>query len=262
MTELPEIATVDDIKQQTTSEYLIRINKGYKHDPGQFFQISLFNIGEAPISICSYDKNYIEMSIRSVGNVTDKLNALQKGDTIGIRGPYGRGYPMHDFKDNNLILIGGGSGVAPLRGVIQYIEKHRDDYKDVHLFFGFREPKEMLFKEDIESYKEKFDVHLTVDHPDDHWKGNVGVITKLLEESRVSNENTIVFLCGPPIMMKFGLQTLEKMGFNRDQVYLSFERQMKCGEKKCGHCMMNGVYVCKEGPVFRYDEVEGLSEKW
>lgn len=256
----PELFKITKKIRQTEGEDLIRVYYKKEHQPGQFVQVSVLGIGECPISICSYSNEYIELSVRAVGNVTRAIYNLKEGDLIGIRGPYGRGYAMQLFKGNNVIIIGGGCGVAPLRGIIEYIEKNRNDFRDVYLFFGFRNPGEILFKGDNEKWAKKFNFKITVDKADKKWKGNVGFVTSSLEKTEMDNRNKIVFVCGPPTMIKFVIDILKKKGFNDDQIFISYERQMKCGTGICGHCMMHGKYTCKDGPVFRYDEVKGYGD--
>ena len=224
------------------------------------YLISIPGIGEAPFSGCAYSKDYIEFNIRGVGDVTNAILKLEKGDKLWLRGPYGINYPMQELKGNDLVIIGGGTGVAPLRGVLKYIEMHRADYERVHLFFGFRDPDEIIFKNDMKTWDRIFDLNLTVDKAPKGYKGKVGLVTKIVEESGLDNKNKAVMVCGPPIMIKFTILTLEKLGFNHDQIFVSFERRMKCGVGMCGHCMISGLYVCKDGPVFRYDKVKRMHE--
>ncbi|KYK25072.1 hypothetical protein AYK26_02655 [Euryarchaeota archaeon SM23-78] len=253
-------------EKQTEDDCLFRLEPVGKkkiklsYEPGQFFQVSAPGIGEAPFSVCSYDKEFIEFNIRGLGDVTNHLLKLEPSDKICLRGPYGTSYPMEQLKGNSLVIIGGGTGVAPLRGVLKYLEKHRADYDRVHLFFGFRDPNEILFKKDMEQWNRIFDLNLTVDKAPDSYTGKVGLVTKIVEESGLNNKKKAVMICGPPIMIKFTILTLEKLGFHHDQIFVSFERRMKCGVGMCGHCMISGLYVCKDGPVFRYDKVKGLHE--
>ena len=256
-------------KEQLTSDvYLFRVENASKakskeklnYLPGQFYQLNIPGIGEAPISVCSYADDYIEFNIRAMGDVTDALVKLGIGDEMWLRGPYGNHYPLKDFHEKSLVIIGGGTGVAPLRGVLKYVEKHRGEYDRVHLLFGFKSPEEILFKQDLELWNRIFDMRVTVDKAEPDYKGRVGLITKLVEESGLDSSNKTVILCGSPAMMKFTIQSLEKMGFTHDQIYLSHERRMKCGVGMCGHCMISGVYVCKDGPVFRYDQIKNLHE--
>lgn len=255
-------------EKQAQDIYLFRLERHKKgkekenfcYEPGEFFQVSVPGIGEAPFSVCSCSKDFIELNIRGLGDVTNKLVELKPGDRVWLRGPYGTSYPMDELKGNTLVIIGGGTGVAPLRGVLKYLEEHRADYDRIRLFFGFRNPDEILFKDDMKQWDRIFDLNLTVDKAPKNYKGKVGLVTKLVEESGLNNKKKVVMVCGPPIMIKFTIQTLEKMGFHHDQIFVSFERRMKCGVGMCGHCMISGLYVCKDGPVFRYDRVKGLYE--
>ncbi len=256
----PKLYEILSKKRQTQGDYLIRVGCKMQHSPGQFVQCSVLGIGEAPISVCSYSEDYIELSVRNVGNVTKAIAGLDKGDLIGIRGPFGRGYPMKLLAGNSVLVIGGGCGNALLRSVIHYIEKNRSDFMDVYLFFGYRNINEILFKEENENWGKRFNFNITLDKGDKRWKGNVGLITKILEKALFDNYNKVVFVCGPPIMIKFVIRVLKKKGFNDDQIFISYERHMKCGIGKCGHCMIHGKYTCKDGPVFRYDGVKDAAE--
>ncbi|MBS1266161.1 MAG: Sulfhydrogenase 2 subunit gamma [Candidatus Woesearchaeota archaeon] len=256
----PKFYKIIEKTKQSSDTWLLKVKANLPHDPGQFFQVSVLNIGEAPISVCSYQKGVIDLNIRDVGGVTHALCNLKVGDKVGIRGPYGNGYPMQDMKNNEIVIIAGGSGFSPVRGVIEYVEQNPDDYNGITLFLGFRCPSEVLFKKDIENWINKFDVNITVDkcEPEDNWKKNVGLVTKILEESKITNKNKIVVTCGPPIMIKFVIKTLKKLGFNDNQIYVSLERMMSCGIQKCGNCLVGNKYVCKDGPVFNYQEAKDL----
>jgi len=257
---MPEIVKIEKVIKEAEDIVVLRVKHSFEYSPGQFSQISLFGIGEAPFGICSYSKNYLEFCIKSVGSLTNMLQNLKSGDTVGIRGPYGNGYPIKEMFKRNVIIIAGGTGLAPTRSAIQFIEQNRDKFGEVNLFLGFRSPEEIIFKKDIEEWKKKFNVKITLDKADSSWKGNVGLITSLIEKSKISKENSIVIMCGPPVMLKFTGQLLNKMGFSDDQIYISLERMMKCGIGKCGRCMVKGKYVCKDGPVFRYDESKLLED--
>ncbi len=249
---------LDKITKQTPDEYLLRFKMSINHDPGQFMQVSLLGIGEAPISICSHSNTYLEMSVKSVGNLSSKLCSLKKGDEVGLRGPYGRGYDMVSLKGNNVIIVGGGCGVAPVRGVIDYISKNREDFKEVHIFFGFKRVLDMLFVEDYTQWDKSTHLDLVISEKHKHPRAKHGIVTDLLESGATdSNENKIVFVCGPPPMIKGVCDTLLNKGFNKAQIFISEERQMKCGVGRCGHCMIEDKYCCTDGPVFRYDELEG-----
>jgi len=229
-----------------------------KHDPGQFVQISIPGIGEAPISISSYSKEYIELTIRKIGNVTNALFKLKKGDEVLVRGPYGKGYPMKILKGNDLIFIGGGCGVAPLKGAIEYVYKHRQDYNNVILFLGYRSPSDILFSKKQKDWEQHFKVHVSVDKVPNKtcYSGNVGFVTKVVEKENITNQNKVVFICGPPIMMTKTIEILENKGFHNDQIFVSAERLMYCAFGLCCHCMIHGKFTCLDGPVFRYDEIK------
>ena len=250
---------VDKVTQQTEDEWLFRFNVPIDHDPGQFVQCSVLGIGESAISICSYAKDYFELSIRSVGNVTKRLCSLKAGDEMGLRGPYGHGYPMHHFTGNNVLIFGGGSGVAPVRGIIEYLAQHRADFQDINLFFGFRGEDDILFGEDFSHWESKgMEIDIALSEPHNHPTAQNGFVTHLMEghPALTHNTNKIAFVCGPPIMIEATCKILiEDKGFNRDQIFISEERHMKCAVGRCGHCMIKGKYCCTDGPVFRYDEL-------
>ena len=161
------------------------------------------------------------------------------------------------MKGRDIVVIAGGTGIAPPRSALDYVEKHRKKYGKVRVFLGFRNPEDIWFKDDVDKWKKKFETNITVDAPDENWKGPVGVVTKILEDKNFC-EKCVFIICGPPVMIKFVIQLLKKKNMKDEQIYVSLERQMKCGTGKCGHCMIHGKYVCKDGPVFRYDEIKGI----
>ncbi|MFC1648841.1 FAD/NAD(P)-binding protein [Nanoarchaeota archaeon] len=228
-----------------------------KYQPGQFAQLSVLGIGECPISFASYGKDYVEFNISIVGSVTQAMSKLKKGDTIYIRGPYGKGYPFKDFKKKDLIFIGGGCGVAPLKGAIECMEYHRKDFKNIWLFMGFRSPENILFKTQIRGWRKAFKTHLTVDNVEDHscYIGEVGYITNAVRDETFDSKDKVVMICGPPIMMVKTVEILLEKGFTPEQIFVSTERLMHCAIGKCGACMIRGIYTCLDGPVFRYDEI-------
>ncbi len=254
---LPKPAKIVMYRRESSDCFHIRLDYKGTYDPGQFFQVSLPGIGEAPISVASYSKDFLELNIREVGNVTNALAILKKGDTLLIRGPYGKGYPMEKFVGKQLIVIGGGSGVAPLKGVLAYVDKHKSDFGEVNLYFGFRTPEDILFKEDMKQWGKKYQLNLSVDKNPKHTKVTYDVcfVTNLVEKSKLTPENKIVFVCGPPIMMKIVIGLLKNKGFDEKQIYVSTERLMSCALGICGHCMIHGKYTCLDGPVFQYDEI-------
>lgn len=257
-TYIPEMYPISQVFNQTHDTKLFRIKCKMDYMPGQFVELSVLGVGECPISISSYSKEHLDLTIRRVGTVTGKLFDLGKTGRVGIRGPYGNGYPMKDFQGKNLILVGGGTGFAPLRGVIKYLEAHKEKYSNIHIFAGFRTPEDILFKKEIETWKKKFHFNLTVDKKTKGWRGKVGVITEPIKKASLQPDNSEVLICGPPIMIKFVKEALFEKGFQKNQIWLSLERDMKCGVGKCGHCMINNMYVCKDGPVFNLTKIEDV----
>lgn len=252
-----EILNVED---ETETIKTFRVNSKLKYQPGQFLQVSVFNFGEVPISISSYSEDFVDITVRRVGRVTNAIHRLNKGDFLGLRGPYGNGYPMEEMEGRDIMIVGGGCGVAPMRSVIQYLEKFKENYGSVDLFFGYRSPEEIMFKKDMKRWQRKFNVHLTVDIAPKDWSYDVGVITKLLEKEKIENENKVVLTCGPPIMIKFVIELLKRRNFQDEQIYVSLERYMKCGFGKCGHCMINDKFICLDGPVFNYAQAKFLED--
>lgn len=251
--------TITDKRKFTEDTILFRLACGLDPAPGQFVEVSVHGIGECPISVSSCSSSYIDLLIRDMGNVTSKLVALEKGDTMDIRGPYGKGYPVADFESKNIVIIAGGTGVAPPRSVIEHIIRKRKRFGQVHIFLGFREPKEILFHKDIERWQSMFDVIFTVDKcADPNYQGKVCFVTDAFSEAQIPPEDAVAVLCGPPVMMKVACGKLQEKGYKDEQMYLSFERHMKCGIGKCGHCVIAGKYVCKDGPVFNYTVARGF----
>jgi sulfite reductase subunit B len=234
------------------------------HEPGQFIMISLLGIGEVPISICSSPakRDSFDLCIRAVGKVTRSLHKLKAGDKIGIRGPYGKGFPVRILEGNDLLIIAGGLGIAPLRSLIQYVLDNRRDFGKVHILFGCKEPKDMLFSDELEHWTKRIDLHYacTVDRADPDWAGNVGVITTLIPGVDIEPSRTFAAVVGPPIMYNFVIKELIAKGIPERQILLSFERNMKCGNGKCGRCQIQNLYVCQDGPVFHYEQIKNLSE--
>ncbi|KHO45390.1 MAG: oxidoreductase FAD/NAD(P)-binding protein [archaeon GW2011_AR3] len=258
---IPIAAKVAETFRESHDNFTLTLDIKIRHGPGQFVQISLPGIGECPISICSHEGEDLKLNVREVGNMTRALAKLQAGDRVFIRGPYGTGYPMKLLEGNSILLVGGGCGVAPLKGIIEYLEHNRKSYKDVHLVFGFRSPDDILFKRESAKWASKYNVVVSVDN--DPYKGDVaacytgpvGFVTDVLKKQDVSPNQTVAFICGPPIMMKFVIDILKSKGFHDDQIFISAERLMYCAIGKCCHCMIRGKFTCMDGPVFRYDRV-------
>ncbi|MFH1418948.1 MAG: FAD/NAD(P)-binding protein [Planctomycetota bacterium] len=266
---LPIPAKLLDVQQLTEMEklFVLQLPDGQAlgHDPGQFVQVSLMGIGECPISICSSPTRpeTFELCIRKTGTVTDHLHKLDKGATVGIRGPLGHGFDVTDLYDKDVLIVVGGLGLAPVRSLIQYILDERARFGQFHLLYGTREPKEILFRDDIAAWRDSEDVnfHITVDRPDEQWRGKSGVVTTLFKElPKLDSDKTMVIVVGPPIMFKFVLLEVLARRVPQANIYCSLERRMKCGIGKCGHCQVNNIYVCMEGPVFKYGRLKAIRE--
>jgi NAD(P)H-flavin reductase/NAD-dependent dihydropyrimidine dehydrogenase PreA subunit len=267
---VPKLGTIVKKQVMTANETLfeIRLDDGMElgHKPGQFVEVSVFGIGEAPISISSSPtkKGTFELCVRKLGNVTSKLHKLEKGDKVGIRGPFGNGFDVEPLKERDLLFIAGGLGIAPLRSLLNYVLDNRSDFGRVMLLYGCKEPKELLFGDEMMALASRSDVEFrsTVNWcPENEvWNGNIGVITTLIPEVPFEPEKTTAILCGPPVMYKFVIADLKTRNMPDDHILMSLERRMKCGVGKCGHCQINQIYVCKDGPVFNYSKIKGVPE--
>jgi sulfhydrogenase subunit gamma (sulfur reductase) len=238
--------------------------ENFDHDPGQFVEVSIFGVGEAPISICSSptQRGSFELCVRATGKVTHAMHKLETGDEIGIRGPFGVGFPAKILEGNDLLFVAGGLGIAPLRSLIKYVIDNRRDFGKVDILLGCKSPKEMLFGDELETWKKRVDVNLacTVDRADPDWAGNVGLITSLIPGVNLNPDNTFAIVVGPPIMYKFVIKELLAKKISERHILVSLERHMKCGMGKCGHCQIENVYCCQDGPVFHYDKVKHMKE--
>jgi len=231
----------------------------FVYEPGQFNMLYVFGVGEVPISI-SGDPARTDLLVhttRAVGGVTKAMKSLKKGDIIGVRGPYGKGWPVAEAEDNDVVVVAGGIGLAPLRPVIYHLLRHRDKYGRIVLLYGTRTPGDILYQKELEKWRSRFDleIHLTVDRATGSWKGNVGVVTQLIGRSPFDHLHCVAMICGPEIMMRFTALELNKRGVADEAVYVSMERNMKCGIGLCGHCQLGPSFVCKDGPVYRYDQI-------
>jgi len=258
----PEPKKVIYYKRETADSFTIRLDWQLDHKPGQFIFCSIPGIGEAPISICSYSDKYVELNIREVGNVTKALAKIKKGSMLLVRGPYGKPYPMEIFRQKSIVIIGGGCGVAPLKGVIEYIDTNRFEFKDIFLFFGFRTPDELLFEDSITHWQKNFKLKVSFDKivGKSCYTGTQGFVTQQVDNVIKDNKNKIAFICGPPIMIEKTAEILKNKGFKDEQIYISAERLMYCGLGKCGRCMIHGKYTCLDGAVFRYDELKDYKD--
>ncbi|MEJ5186480.1 MAG: FAD/NAD(P)-binding protein [Candidatus Geothermincolales bacterium] len=236
----------------------------WSHRPGQCAMVGIPGVGESMFCISSSptEKGYLRFSIMKVGKNTSAIHELEAGDTIYVRGPLGNWFPLDEWKGKNIVTIGGGIGQAPLRPVIQYIRDNRDDYGELTVIYGARTSADHCFKDEFQDMMACGDCccHLAVDVEEENWPHFVGFVPQLLMEVSPSPENTIAVTCGPPIMIKFVLQNLEKLGFTPDQIYTTLENRMKCGIGKCGRCNVGHIYICKDGPVFSYEQIKDIPE--
>ena len=264
----PEMARLIDIEQVTGLEKLFTLespNGNLGHAPGQFVMLSVLGVGEAPISITSSpsrSNGRFQLCVRSVGNVTRALHAMKTGDKVGIRGPFGMGFPLERMRGKDVLFAPGGLGVAPLRSLINQVIDERGSFGRVIILYGAKRPSELLFVDEVNGWIERDDVEclVTVDRGDETWDGHVGVITTLFPKISINPRNTVAITCGPPIMYRFVLMEMLGKGIPETQIYLSLERRMKCGVGKCGHCQINSLYCCQEGPVFNYANIKGFEE--
>ncbi len=230
---------------------------------GQFAELTVPGVGEAPFTPSSSPyADDMEFTIMKVGRVTDGLFELKKGDLVGVRGPFGKAYPLKDFKGKEIFIVGGGVGFAPLRSLFLALVHNIKDYKKVYIRYGARTPDDLVYWKLIPKWQKinRVDIDLTVDIGDDSWKGKVGVVTVLLDDIPVDLDKAPAFVCGPPLMMKFVTQRLVEAGFQHRKIYLSMEKNMSCGIGKCNHCRVGKFYVCKDGPVLTWDDVKDIEE--
>lgn len=271
---LPHEAEIIDIVDETHDTKTFRLTftdfalqDQFFFSPGQFNMVTVFGIGEAPISISSDHciHSFFEHTVRKVGNVTTAMFRLNPGDTLRLRGPYGTGWPLEKAKEKNLLVVAGGIGLAPLRPVIYSLLNNREDFGKIEILYGARTPLDALFTSQWEQWNAKTDVSFrpTVDGVPAgiQWNHSVGLVTSLFDTMDSQPGNTVVMTCGPEIMMKFVVQGLLQKGFDSRDIFLSLERRMNCGISKCGFCQIGPKFVCHDGPVFNYYELQNLTEK-
>jgi len=246
--------------------FVFRPKEELTFGPGQFMELSVPGVGEAPFtpSSDSRNKDTMEITIVKVGKVTDVIHELKPGDTVGLRGPLGKGYPLAKFIGQEVIVVGGGVGLAPLRTLMYSLFHMRDKLKKLVYRGGCRNPEEILYRDELEGWMKRpdLDMKLTVDVGNDDWKGPVGVVTTIMDDIQVDFSRAVGIVCGPPIMMKFGTFKLQELGVPDSNIYLSMEKNMSCGFGKCGHCRLGDFYCCKDGPVFTYAEIRDIPGIW
>ncbi|NIM10910.1 MAG: heterodisulfide reductase subunit F [Candidatus Aminicenantes bacterium] len=268
---LPEPARIIGIKEEVTGQRAIKtfrtqfINGGqFSYNCGQCAMLSVFGKGESMISISSapYVKDYLQFSILKTGRVTTALHEMEVGDIIGVRGPYGNGFPMGDWKGRSLIFIGGGIGLAPLWGLLHTALQNRSEYSDLMLVYGARTSNDLVYKEELRELKKEIPVHLSVDTEEPGWDEFVGFVPENVKDKVKWPQNSIAITCGPPIMIKFAIMALKEMGFEDERIYTTVENKMKCGIGKCGRCSIGPHYICKDGPVYSWAKLKDLPTEY
>lgn len=260
---IPKVIRIERVCKETADIKSVFLKYPLSFIPGQFLEISCFGIGEVPISISSSPaEELVRLTFRRVGAVTEALFNLKKNDSLGLRGPFGNGFSFEQLQGKDLIFIAGGMGIAPLRSLLKTILSKKDNkFGNITLLYGSRNSREMLYKNDLKNWSKSIKALLTVDKPEAGWKGNVGVVTQLLNQIKINPPATKAILCGPEIMMHFAALKLTELGMKPSDIIVSLERHMKCGVGKCGHCYIADKFVCRDGPVFTCEELKGLSPK-
>jgi len=272
---LPHLATIAEIRDETPDVRSLKlvfqdeqVRENFTFRAGQFAEYSAFGAGESTFCIASSPtrKGYIECCFRGVGRVTEALRGLEVGETVGVRGPYGNSFPIEEFEGKNLVFVAGGIALPPLRTVIWNCLDLRDRFKDITIVYGARTESDLVYKDELKEWEERGDVTLvkTVDPGGNSpsWDGRVGFVPTILGEAAPAAANSVALVCGPPVMIKFTLPVLEKLGFTDDTIYTTLENRMKCGLGKCGRCNVGNVYVCKDGPVFTAAQVKAMPQEF
>jgi sulfite reductase subunit B len=265
---LPKKATITKIIDETPTikTFVFKPQDSFSFQTGQFIELTYPGIGEAPFTPSS-DPNRqdeFEVTIMKVGRVTGLFHQAKAGDVLGMRGPYGNGYPLDNFKNKELLIVGGGVGLAPLRSLIYALYHRINDFKKIVICYGARSPQDIVYKYLLEEFKKpkKVEFRLTVDRGDTQWKGNVGIVTTILDNLSLNIREAIGIVCGPPIMMRFVALKLLESKFLPENIYLSMEKNMSCGLGKCGHCRLGKYYICKDGPVFKFADIKEMWDIW
>jgi len=266
---LPSMATVKEVRPETPdiSTFVVTfddptLRESFTYRAGQFAEMSVFGVGECPIGIASSptSKGFLEFCVRAVGTVTNAIHDLEAGDKVGVRGPLGNSWPIEEIEGKDLLFIGGGIGLPPLRSLIRYVLDNRDRYGAVEIVYGARSPQDLVYKDELREWDERPDVafYVTVDVGDETWDGPVGFVPPFLKEINPSPENKVAFTCGPPIMIKLVVDALEEMGYADADIVTTLEMKMKCGVGKCGRCNIGDKYICRDGPVFSFEQLRKI----
>lgn len=260
---VPRVARLRKRRRELADVVTLEIDAGdFLFEPGQFNMLTAFGVGEAAISVSGdpADPSQLVHTIRAVGAVSRALTELHPGAPIGLRGPFGRGWPMREAQGRDVIVVAGGHGLAPLRPALYRLFAEREKFGRIILLYGARSPQDILFRDELEAWRGRLDAEVaaTVDHARGDWRGEVGVVTTLLGRAAFDPSNALAMLCGPEIMMRFVADALRNTGVAPERIYLSMERNMKCAIGWCGHCQLGPVFICRDGPVFTYTRLRGL----
>ena len=264
----PVMAEIKEVKRLSAMETFYRVElpggEDLGHMPGQFVELSIFGVGEAPFSVSSSPtlKGSFELGVRRAGMLTDVLLRQQPGTKIGIRGPFGNGIDVEKFKGKDVLIVAGGIGLVPMRSMINYVIDNRDQFGKLIICYGSKSEQDLLFTDELAQWDKdpSIDYHVTVDQGSDSWQGHTGVITTLIPGLDLDLAKTVCCICGPPVMYRFVLLSLKSKGLRDEDIYMSLERRMKCGVGKCGHCQINHSYVCQDGPVYHYPDIKSMQE--
>ena len=268
---LPQGYVVKQVERETPDTFSLVVHpqphcNGTGFVPGQFSMVSVYGVGALPISISGdpAQQKYLVYTVRSVGKATHALVSRKVGDEVGVRGPFGRGWPLDAARGKDVVVVAGGIGLAPLRPVIYEVLQHRDLYGRLVVLYGARSPREVLYRSELKTWARQRDTQFltTVDYGGLNWHGHVGVVTTLLKYARLQPPRSVAMICGPEVMMRFVTRDLEAQGMRRENIYVSMERNMKCGIGFCGHCQYGPHFICKDGPVFCYEHIRPLLDKY
>lgn len=256
---VPFLSEITEVIKHTEIEYTFRMTYEGDVKPGQFFEVSIPKFGEAPISVSGIGEGTVDLTIRRVGKVTNEVFEKYVGDKIFMRGPYGNGFDVELYKGKEIVIVAGGTGVSPVRGVISYFADHSDERKDMTIITGFKSEKDILFVKDFEYWRTKMNVIQTLDAGEETKDHKIGLVTKFIPDLELARvEEAAAVVVGPPAMMRFSVMALLERGFKEENIWISQERKMCCGLGKCGHCKIGNKYVCLDGPVFNYTEGKNL----
>lgn len=264
---LPNLFRIRRVRPETHDTFTFELapvqsGRRFSFQPGQFNMMYVYGVGEIPVSISGdpTTNGLLTHTVRAVGSVTRVMAKMKAGEIIGIRGPFGTPWPVKEAEGNDLVIIGGGIGLAPLRPALYYALANRSRFGKVVLLYGTRTPEDILYRRELESLRARFDldVDVTVDRAGSDWHGNVGVVTRMIPKASFDPSSAFAFICGPEVMMRFTAMALQKRDMPLANIYLTMERNMKCAIGMCGHCQMGPLFVCKDGPVFRYDHIRDI----